>query len=99
MTETFQLHKYPYQYRCNKCSHEFNLTEEQEYYWKDGYDIFSEKPLFFQCEKCRNGKVIPIGYKYDNEYSNFCVPAEPTEEEKAEWEEIFGPLDDEDDEF
>ncbi|MBT6715339.1 MAG: hypothetical protein HOB19_02605 [Elusimicrobiaceae bacterium] len=90
----FKLHKYPYHYKCNHCSYKFDVTKETENYWKDGYDIFSDEPLFFVCEKCRIGKATPIGYKYINEFDNFCVPPEPTDEQKAEWDEIFGPLDD-----
>ena len=87
--EEFKLHKYPYHYKCNKCSHEFKLTKEKENYWKDGYGLFEEDPLFFECEKCRDGTAKPIGY---TEEGNFYVPLPPTKEEIAEWDEMFGPL-------
>lgn len=88
----FKLGKYPYQYRCDKCGHEFPVSKDLEDEWKDGYDIFSEEPLYYECEKCRDGTAKPIGYTPPEDFTNFFVALEPTEEEIEEWDKLFGPL-------
>lgn len=88
----YKLHNYPYWYRC-KCGSEFKIDQKKEEFWKDGYDIFSEEPLAFECKECRDAIVKPIGYVTPENWENFKIILPPTKEEIAEWDEMFGPLD------
>lgn len=101
MEKKFKLHNYPYLYKCPKCGYEFELTEEREAYWKDGYGIFSEDPLAFECKECRFIAIKPVGYVTPPKFENFKVFMPPTKEEIALYDELFGPLDEEidDDDF
>ena len=58
----FELHKYPYFYKCDCCGRKSKLSKEKEFSLKQDYDIESELPLFFICKKCGQGTLKPIGY-------------------------------------
>jgi len=58
----FELHKYPYEYKCDRCSRIFKLSEKKEHSLKAEYGVVSENPLFFACLKCGSGLSKPIGY-------------------------------------
>ena len=58
----FELHKYPYLYKCDCCGRQFKLSERKERSLKRNYDVVSDKPLFFGCLKCGSGLSKPIGY-------------------------------------
>ena len=58
----FELHKYPYEYKCDRCSRTFELSEKKERSLKDEYGISAGSPLFFACLKCGSGLSKPVGY-------------------------------------
>jgi len=92
MKNKFKLHDYPYHYKCEKCGYKFDLTEEQEDSWKDGYELFDDDPLSFECEKCKHVPVKPVGYVTPPNFENFVVFLPPSEEDIKLYDELFGPL-------